>query len=478
MGKNIKLIDPRELTLNASIMSLYTNNDTQELRESMRNHGMLQPILVNEPNLLVISGNLRVQVALELQWDSVPVIFISVDPNSIPLLSIHSNIQRQKTNLDYHSELLFIEKFFPVSQGKRSDLDIQLKEESKLKKEALTQIPRYKVDKIKKAMSLSNALHGADGTDKLKLALKKVDDGNTSLNRLVNNLEEELRIQHNKREIPEVYEYHTDHVHIYNHSSEVMKELANKSVDLVVTSPPYYMMRMYGYDVNQIGQERSHDDYIKSLLKIFSECHRVLKDDGSLFVNINEKVEGGFYRGVVHKFVCAMLTEGSWSLVDEILIIKSNPVYTEGNRTVRSHEYIFHFVKKGCTTYFYDSKLAKKISDPNGFVVYGFDNKPKFFSAIQVENSTIRTNVSNTGKLRNQCKKEGLNLFHSATFPLDLPTFLVLLGSQPGDLVLDPYSGTSSVAEVCQLTGRNFVGYETCAEYVMASEIRIKNIAA
>ena len=89
-------------------------------------------------------------------------------------------------------------------------------------------------------------------------------------------------------ELPEVYEFHTDHINIYNHSSEVMKELADKSVDLVVTSPPYYMMRMYGYDVNQIGQERSHDDYIKSLLKIFSECHRVLKDDGSLFVNINE----------------------------------------------------------------------------------------------------------------------------------------------------------------------------------------------
>ena len=477
MGENIILIDPRVLTLNESIMSLYSDNDNKELRESMRKHGMLQPVLVNEPNLLVISGNLRVQVALELQWDRVPVIFISVDPNSIPLLSIHSNIQRRKTNLDYHSELLFIENYFPVSQGKRSDLDIQLKEESKLKKEALTQIPRYKVDKIKKAMSLSNEIYGEDGTDKLKLALKKVDDGNTTLNRLVNNLEEQLRIEHNKREIPEVYEFHTDHVNIYNHSSEVMKELANKSVDVVVTSPPYYMMRMYGDDVNQIGQESSHDEYIKSLLKIFSECHRVLKDDGSLFVNINEKVEGGFYRGVVHQFVGEMIKYG-WDLNDEIIWLKNNPVYTEGNRTVRSHEYIFHFVKKGCTTYFYDSELAKKISDPNGFVVYGFENKPKFFSAIQVENSTIRTNVSNTGKLRKQCKKEGLNLFHSATFPLDLPTFLVLLGSQPGDLVLDPYSGTSSVAEVCQLTGRNFVGYETCSEYVMASEIRLKHIAA
>jgi ParB-like chromosome segregation protein Spo0J len=134
MGENIKLIDPRELNLNESIMSLYSDNDNKEFRESMRKHGMLQPILVNEPNLLVISGNLRVQVALELQWDSVPVILISVDPDSIPLLSIHSNIQRRKTNLDYHSELLFIEKFFPVSQGTRSDLNVQLKEESEMKK--------------------------------------------------------------------------------------------------------------------------------------------------------------------------------------------------------------------------------------------------------------------------------------------------------------------------------------------------------
>jgi hypothetical protein len=161
-----------------------------------------------------------------------------------------------------------------------------------------------------------------------------------------------------------------------------MSQLEDKSVASIVTSPPYFSMRDYGNGENELGLEKDHEDYINNLINIFKECRRVLKDDGSLMVNINEKVENGSYRGVVHQFVGMMLNNG-WDLNDEIIWLKNNPVYTGGNRTVRSHEYIFHFVKKGCTDFFYDVELAKKVSDPNGFCVYGKDNKPKFFSGMK-----------------------------------------------------------------------------------------------
>jgi site-specific DNA-methyltransferase (adenine-specific) len=170
-----------------------------------------------------------------------------------------------------------------------------------------------------------------------------------------------------------------------------------------------------------------------------------------------------------------MLNNG-WDLNDEIIWLKNNPVYTVGNRTVRSHEYIFHFVKKGCKSFYYDTELAKKVSDPNGFCIYGTDNKPKFFSGMDFRGNVLRTNVANTGELRKLCKDAGFILTHSATFPLSVPTLLVLLTSKPGDLVVDPFNGTGSVGEVCRLMGRNYVGYELNPQFIMATEVRMKNM--
>jgi site-specific DNA-methyltransferase (adenine-specific) len=170
-----------------------------------------------------------------------------------------------------------------------------------------------------------------------------------------------------------------------------------------------------------------------------------------------------------------MLNNG-WDLNDEIIWLKNNPVYTGGDRTVRSHEYIFHFVKKGCTDFFYDGELAKKVSDPKGFCVYGKDNKPKFFSGMDFRGNTLVTNVANTGELRKECKEAGFILTHSATFPLEVPMLLVLLTSKPGDLVVDPFNGTGSVGQVCRYSGRNYVGYELNPQFVMATEVRMNNM--
>ena len=254
-----------------------------------------------------------------------------------------------------------------------------------------------------------------------------------------------------------------------------MFELADKTVTSIVTSPPYFAMRDYGNGESELGLESDRNKYLNNLINIFNECKRVLKDDGSLMVNINEKVENGSYRGVVHQFIGAMLNNG-WDLNDEIIWLKNNPQYTSGKRSVRSHEYIFHFVKKGCKDFYYDGELAKNTSDPNRFCVYGKDNKPKFLSGMDFRGNALITNGANTKELSNQCEDEGFILTHSATFPLAVPTLLVLLTSKPGDLVVDPFNGTGSVGEVCRLMGRNYVGYELNPQFIMATEVRMKNI--
>jgi DNA modification methylase len=475
VNKQVVEVNPNELVLNQAIVDIYsTPENFDEMKSNILEFGVIQPILVNMHNMVVISGNLRLQIARELGFNEVPVIFFELSEEELNVIALSTNMQRKKSKLDILREMDFIEKYFKVGQGSRTDLNPQLKEEFDRKKSSLAGISKYDQDKVKKAQKLSKELFGENAKGVLKTELSKVDDGQGSLNSLVKRLEKRANDLINQEVVPSTYQLDLGDVKVYNHTCEDMHELEDKSVTSVVTSPPYFSMRDYGNGEAELGLESDRNEYIRNLIKIFNECKRVLKDNGSLMVNINEKVEGGFYRGVVHQFVGEMLNNG-WSLNDEIIWLKNNPVYTGGNRSVRSHEYIFHFVKKGCKDFYYDGELAKKVSDPNGFCVYGKDNKPKFFSGMDFRGDTLRTNVANTGELRKQCKEESFILTHSATFPLAVPTLLVLLTSKPGDLVIDPFNGTGSVAEVCRYSGRNYVGYELNPQFVMATEVRMKN---
>ena len=475
-NKKVILVNTNDLVLNQSIVDLYsTPENFEDMKANIKEFGVIQPILVNRSNMVVISGNLRLQIVRELGYDVVPVIFCELTEDELNIIALSTNKQRKKSKLDIFNEMEFIKKYFNIGQGSRTDLNPQLKEEADRKKSAMSGITKYEQDQMKKAEKLSTELFGDLAIDVLKSEISNLDSGKGSINSLVKRLEKQADDQVNRQAVPDSYELNLGDVKVFNHTCEDMFELADKSVTSFVTSPAYFGMRNYGNGAFELGLEKDSKDYIQNLINIFNECKRVLKDDGSLMVNINEKVENGSYRGVVHKFVGEMLNNG-WDLNDEIIWLKNNPVYTGGNRTVRSHEYIFHFVKKGCKSFYYDTELAKKVSDPNGFCVYGTDNKPKFFSGMDFRGNVLRTNVANTGELRKQCKDAGFILTHSATFPLSVPTLLVLLTSKPGDLVVDPFNGTGSVGEVCRYSGRNYVGYELNPQFIMATEVRMKNM--
>ena len=475
-NKKVILVNTNDLVLNQTIVDLYsTPENFEDMKANIKEFGVIQPILVNRSNMVVISGNLRLQIVRELGYEVVPVIFCELTVDELNIIALSTNKQRKKSKLDIFNEMEFIKKYFNIGQGSRTDLNPQLKEEADRKKSAMSGITKYEQDQMKKAEKLSTELFGDLAIDVLKSEISNLDSGKGSINSLVKRLEKQANDQVNRQAVPDSYELNLGDVKVFNHSCEDMFELADKTVTSIVTSPPYFAMRDYGNGESELGLESDRNKYLNNLINIFNECKRVLKDDGSLMVNINEKVENGSYRGVVHQFVGAMLNNG-WDLNDEIIWLKNNPVYTVGNRTVRSHEYIFHFIKKGCKSFYYDTELAKKVSDPNGFCVYGTDNKPKFFSGMDFRGNVLRTNVANTGELRKQCKDAGFILTHSATFPLSVPTLLVLLTSKPGDLVVDPFNGTGSVGEVCRYSGRNYVGYELNPQFIMATEVRMKNI--
>ena len=479
--KEFKLLDPNLLIINEEIESIYgTPSNYDDIRDNIRSFGIIQPIIVNRSTLEVISGNIRLKIAIELGYNLVPVIYCELGVVDLMKLAISSNVYREKSLMDRYNEMNFIESYSKVTQGSRSDLDPQLMEDSELKKKLMLLIPTYTRNQINKSKKLLKDLNTENIEDKLVQDIEKIDKGDFSLNAYVNKLELEYEKEQMKLNVPEFYEIHREGFAVYNRDSSSLSELEDNSISTIVCSPPYRKMRKYGDDPNELGKENTKEEYIERLLTHYNSCHRVLKDDGSLFVNISEGVQGDSYEGSVQLFVVEMLRTSLWKLNDEVIWQKHNPVYTKGNRFVRAHEYVFHFVKSNNQGFKYNSGLFPFIKDEKGMCVYGMDkDSPKILSSLNLRDNIFYTNVANTGQLRKLCKtKELLPMDHTATFPLSVPALFILLTTNEGDTVLDIFNGSGVSGEACIKLGRNYIGYEKYASYVKATEVRINNMAA
>lgn len=478
--EKVHYVDPKSLIYNTHLGELYEEpKNYLELKENIQSFGIIQPILVMKSKMIVMSGNLRLKIAKELNHKLVPVIYCDVTDSKLIDLSFSSNVHREKSLMDIYRELNWIESFFSIKKGSRTDLNPQLAEEAETKRKLLSAIPVYIRNKINEAIKLLGELDISDTTDALVQNIEKIDKGEFSLNAYVKKLEKELEEKLLKENVPEFYEIHRDGFTVYNNDSCEKPKIPDNSISTIICSPPYRRMRVYGEDPSELGLEDTKEEYVKNLVKHFTECHRTLKDDGSLFVNINEGVQEKGYEGSVHLFVVELLKTGLFVLNDELIWTKTNPVYTAGNRFVRSHEYVFHFVKSKNKGFKYNTGIYPFIRDEKGMCVYGADKlHPKILSYFELRENTFFTNVSNTSGLRKLCKSQGLPMDHTATFPLSVPALLILLTTDEGDTVMDIFSGTSVVGEACVMLGRNYIGFEKYAQYVKATEVRINNMAA
>lgn len=124
-----------------------------------------------------------------------------------------------------------------------------------------------------------------------------------------------------------------------------LKSLENNTVDMVITSPPYYNLRDYGVD-GQIGNESSVDQYIDNLIRVFDEVYRVLKNDGSCWVNIDDVYEDQSLLGIPDRFKLRMLQSG-WKCRNEIIWHKPNAMPSSAKtRFNGDYEKLFFFTKQ------------------------------------------------------------------------------------------------------------------------------------
>lgn len=275
---------------------------------------------------------------------------------------------------------------------------------------------------------------------------------------------------------------------------ELVLSLEDQSVDCIVTSPPYYNLRDYQAGEGEMGSENSIGEFVQELVGLFAECRRVLKDSGTLWLNLGDSYagSGGCGRkndhhgaktkpttsilapknlmGIPWRVALALQDDG-WILRNDIIWSKTTcfpqPV---SDRCVSSHEHIFLFSKS--RSYFFDwehiATPAKTKKWPASSVGvndsrFGLKSERKMKVNRMVRPRDVWTmNVVHTA--------EG----HFATFPDELPKRCILAGCPEGGTVLDPFTGSGTTGKVALALGRGFVGFELNPEYADLARAKIR----
>jgi DNA modification methylase len=266
-----------------------------------------------------------------------------------------------------------------------------------------------------------------------------------------------------------------------------------------VTSPPYYGLRDYGGESNQIGQEQSPEEYIEEMVNVFRLVRDNLTDDGTLWLNIGDsyynyrpgkgglpqqtvsntkqdlpdqcnrranKLEGLKEKdliGIPWMLAFALRADG-WYLRQDIIWHKPNPMpESVRDRCTKAHEYIFLLSKS--KNYYYDNDAIKEPAQD-----WGTRDRTNGKYHNEGTGLTPHSGLTKSYSKRNKRSVWSINKkpykgAHFATYPEELITPCILAGSEKDDIVLDPFMGSGTTAAVSRSLGRYYIGCELHEEY-------------
>ena len=280
----------------------------------------------------------------------------------------------------------------------------------------------------------------------------------------------------------------------------VLAQVPASTARMCCTSPPYWGLRDYGHG-GQIGLEQTPEEYTAQLVEVFRQVRRVLRDDGTLWVNLGdsysrskcggrndaEKMYGSAAAheglkprsglkpkdlvGIPWRVAFALQADG-WYLRSDIIWAKPNPMpESVTDRPTKAHEYVFLLSKS--PRYFYDADAIKEdASTPGGRAGYsGYSARAKAMGREPSGNEAPGAEKVLNSPHRNKrtvwtVTPKPYAGAHFACWPPALVTPMILAGSRVGDLVLDPFMGSGTTAQVAQDLGRDWLGCELNPEYL------------
>jgi DNA modification methylase len=274
--------------------------------------------------------------------------------------------------------------------------------------------------------------------------------------------------------------------------------LRDGCVACVVTSPPYWGLRDYGVR-GQIGLEQTPEQFVSALVEVFREVRRVLKEDGTAWVNLGDSyahslrqsgvahagekqntsegsIRSGFKAlpvgmkekdlvGVPWRVAFALQADG-WYLRSDIIWSKPNPMpESVTDRPTKAHEYLFLLSKRA--TYYYDAEAVKEPhatgDRPDKWEGRTYDGKGPAMDDGRRNGNVREYRLDPSGRNKRSVWHIATQPYagaHFATMPEPLIAPCILAGCPPGGLVLDPFCGTGTVGAVASRLGRRWVGVD------------------
>jgi DNA modification methylase len=295
---------------------------------------------------------------------------------------------------------------------------------------------------------------------------------------------------------------------------DTMRRWASEGVkaQMCVTSPPYFGLRDYGHE-GQIGLEQTPEEYIAAMVEVFRCVRDVLADDGTLWLNIGDSYATGTKAdrqqssnpgvganrpeaqnsvarignppgcktkdliGIPWMLAFALRADG-WYLRQDIIWQKPNPMpESVRDRCTKAHEYVFLLSKS--ERYFFDSEAMKEPAtgrDP-GNKAHKYADA---YDASDSEEHRTKAGLLAVGARETRNRRSVWSVAtrpykgaHFATFPPALIEPCILAGSRPGDIVLDPFMGSGTTAQVALQHGRAYLGCELNSDYKALQDERI-----
>lgn len=316
-------------------------------------------------------------------------------------------------------------------------------------------------------------------------------------------------------------------------SVEVMRDLPSDSVDLVVTSPPYYKQRDYDEE-EQLGREETVQAYIEALEPVFEEAVRVVRDTGSIVFNLGDKRMDGSQMLIPQRFAVEMMDSFDVSLVNDISWVKLNPTPMQSDRYLTpSTEQFFHFsvsddykhdirsylehldeaktsekgrkrTERYGKSYYEMIETADELSEDEKEVarealddaiervhdgeITGFRMKIRGVHALpfggesggrmtQIENQGFTIIEMQGNALKRDIIESSVETLewndHPAVYPEYIIRHLLRLLTDEGDVVLDPFMGSGTTGVASKKLGRDYVGIDLNEEYCENARKRI-----
>ncbi len=493
----------------------YSNREDEitTLVESIGLIGQQQPITVikKDEKYLVLDGVLRLNALIRLNSDSIKVIIVEFDETdefSLSDLIIHHQIQKQKTPRERLNEVKTILRIDSKNSNPLRDKEERVKLVSSLLGSkgwgrnnvfTLENILRWEkkngtdLHLSKRVLSNEISVNRAQETIRLiedpsfdsekEKECKVIEGflkGDYNAAKAVDLLRVYDRKKSEKPTVIKIYPKDQRNFTIIPGNIEDIELPEDLQIDTIFTSPPYYKLVKYGDDPNELGWEKTPEEYIERLSNILMKCYDRLKDTGSMFVNLGETYEDGQCLGVTDMLVLELKRRGV-RFVDRIIWNKGSVCKPSPNQVKRlnsGYEVILQFSKtrdyhferfkiRGDKVLKVSRGCKEKDSDK---VRYHIPNNYKQFRSVLSENEV--SDIISVQINRNRTKHTEGEEVHPAVFSNNLPVIPLLISTpkKRDSVVMDPFMGSGSCGVTALQLGFKFVGVELYEKNIRTAE--------